>query len=237
MPYLPDLTTVLVDGARFTQGGVEYVIKGHPAGMVTLPSGQLVGCDPLIAPETAAPFTVTVEPGRYRLAAWVAAVHQSGSEPQDRTAALQLVVKDQPTVRWEPPRLASRPERRPPTPGGRRSRTGTESDRLVNHDQEAEHGGPEAGVASRRRPLGFRLPRQSTARIGLPPSRCGSSRRRPRPAGQGGQPALPGDEGCGGRGRRAAPPALSNHCRPRIDCFRPAAPRQPHSVAVERLQR
>ncbi|WP_328654416.1 DUF4241 domain-containing protein [Micromonospora sp. NBC_00330] len=101
MPYLPDLTTVLVDGARITQGGVEYVIKAHPVGMVTLPSGQVVGCDPLIAPETAAPFTVTVEPGRYRLAAWVAAVHQSGSEPQDRTAALQLVVKEQPTVRWE----------------------------------------------------------------------------------------------------------------------------------------
>ncbi|SCG38048.1 DUF4241 domain-containing protein [Micromonospora coxensis] len=101
MPYLPDLTTVLVDGARITQGGVEYVIKARGVGMVTLPSGQVVGCDPLIAPDTAAPFTVTVEPGRYRLDAWVAAVHQSGSEPQDRTAALQLVISDQPTMRWE----------------------------------------------------------------------------------------------------------------------------------------
>lgn len=101
MPYLPELSTVLVDGARITRDDVEYVIKARAVGVVTLPSGQVVGCDPLIAPDTAAPFTVTVEPGRYRLSAWVAAVQQSGSEPQDRTAALQLVIRDQPTVRWE----------------------------------------------------------------------------------------------------------------------------------------
>ncbi|MEU5673175.1 DUF4241 domain-containing protein [Micromonospora sp. NPDC047753] len=92
---------MLIDGARITHGDVEYVIKAHPAGTVTLPSGQVVGCDPLIAPDTAAPFTVTVTPGRYRLAAWVATIHQSGSGSQDRTAALQLVVRDRPTVRWE----------------------------------------------------------------------------------------------------------------------------------------
>jgi hypothetical protein len=55
----------------------------------------------LVGAGAAAPFTVTVAPGKYRLRAWVAAVHQSGNEPHDRTAALQLVVTDQPTARWE----------------------------------------------------------------------------------------------------------------------------------------
>lgn len=101
MPYLPDLTTMLADGARVTRDGVEYVVEAREVGMVTLPSGQVVGCDPLVGAEAAAPFTVTVAPGRYRLRAWVATIHQSGSEKQDRTAALQLVVTDQPAVRWE----------------------------------------------------------------------------------------------------------------------------------------
>ena len=101
MAYLPDLTTVLVDGARITRDSIEYIVEARAVGMVTLPSGQVVGCDPLVEADAAAPFTVTVAPGRYQLRAWVAAIHQSGSEPQDRTAALQLVVTDQPTVRWE----------------------------------------------------------------------------------------------------------------------------------------
>ncbi|GAA2357235.1 hypothetical protein Cme02nite_50820 [Catellatospora methionotrophica] len=101
MPYLPDLATVLADGARITRDDVEYVVEARAVGMVALPSGQVVGCDPLVDAVAAMPFTVAVAPGRYRLRAWVAAVHQSGSDKQDRTAALQLVVTDQPAVRWE----------------------------------------------------------------------------------------------------------------------------------------
>ncbi|MFI6762888.1 DUF4241 domain-containing protein [Micromonospora sp. NPDC050417] len=101
MPYFPDLTAVLVDGARIVRDKVEYIVEAHPIGVVTLPTGQVVGCDPLAGADAAAPFTVTVAPGRYGLRAWVAGVHRGNSERQHRTTALQLVVADKPTVHWE----------------------------------------------------------------------------------------------------------------------------------------
>ncbi len=101
MPYLPDLTTMLADRARTICDGIEYVVEARCVGVVALPTGQVVACDPLVDADSAAPFTVPVAPGRYQLRAWIATVNQSGSEPQDRTAALQLVITDQPTVRWE----------------------------------------------------------------------------------------------------------------------------------------
>jgi hypothetical protein len=78
-----------------------YVIEQHSLDEVVLPTGQVVGCDPLVNPD-AAPFTVTVPAGKYPLRAWVAVLYQRGTEWQRRIAALQLVVRDDPAARWEP---------------------------------------------------------------------------------------------------------------------------------------
>ncbi|WBB65350.1 DUF4241 domain-containing protein [Micromonospora sp. WMMD812] len=100
MPYTPDLDRLLTPGARFTDEHGAYVIEAHPVGEIVLPTGQVVGCDPLVCPE-ADPFTVTVPPGRHPARAWVAVVTRDGAEVDRRVAALELVVHDEPAVRWE----------------------------------------------------------------------------------------------------------------------------------------
>ncbi|MCM0673987.1 DUF4241 domain-containing protein [Micromonospora phytophila] len=101
MPYTPDLARLLTPGARYTDEHGTYVVEAHPAGEIVLPTGQVVGCDPLVCPD-AEPFTVTVPPGRYPAHAWVAAVLREDAEVDRRVAALQLVIHDAPVVRWEP---------------------------------------------------------------------------------------------------------------------------------------
>jgi hypothetical protein len=99
--YLPDLGRLLTPGAAFPDGDAEYVMEPHPAGDVVLPTGQVAGCDPLTFPEPE-PFTVTVPPGTYPLRAWVAVLQSDGLEWRRYVAALQLVIRDEPAVRWEP---------------------------------------------------------------------------------------------------------------------------------------
>ncbi|MFC3503912.1 DUF4241 domain-containing protein [Micromonospora krabiensis] len=102
MPYTPDLDRLLTPGARFADEHRGYVIEAHAVDDIVLPTGQVVGCDPLVCPESD-PFTVTVPPGRHRARAWVAVVLADGAEVDRRVAALELVVvDDEPTVRWEP---------------------------------------------------------------------------------------------------------------------------------------
>jgi hypothetical protein len=102
MSYLPDFSVLLNSGGRVVREGIEFIIEKHVVGVVAAPSGQIVGCDPLTDAHGAAPFIATVPPGRYELRAWVAQIHQDAGGPDVRTAALQLVVSDQPTVRWDP---------------------------------------------------------------------------------------------------------------------------------------
>ena len=101
MPYSPDLTAMLTPGARFESDGIAYAIERLPVGTVTVPTGEITVCDPLTYSAGAEPFTVPIAPGTYPLIAWVALISQDGSAPQQRTAALQLTVNDQPAVRWE----------------------------------------------------------------------------------------------------------------------------------------
>ncbi len=102
MAYCPDLDQMLNAGARYIDGHAQYVIEPHPAGEVTLPTGQVVGCDPLAHSGDAPPFTVTVSPGKYPLRAWVAVLCRGDSERDRRVAALQLIVRDEPAARWPP---------------------------------------------------------------------------------------------------------------------------------------
>lgn len=104
--YLPDLNRLLAPGATFPDTGspdegAEYVLESHSAGDVVLPTGQVVGCDPLAFPDPD-PFTVTVGPGTYPLRVWVAVLQQAGAEWDRTVAALQLVIRDEPAARWEP---------------------------------------------------------------------------------------------------------------------------------------
>lgn len=79
------------------------MIEAHSLDPVVLPTGQVVGCDPLVFADSQAPFTVTVQPGSYPLRAWVAVLYKDAAvEWQRRVAALQLVVRDESAVRWEP---------------------------------------------------------------------------------------------------------------------------------------
>ncbi|XVV13822.1 DUF4241 domain-containing protein [Actinoplanes sp. CA-131856] len=97
MSYLPDLSSLLVDGG----GGSAYVMEARTLDAVILPTGRVVGCDPLLGADTAEPFTVTVPPGTYALRAWIALISPARGLPQTRTAALQLVISDRPAERWE----------------------------------------------------------------------------------------------------------------------------------------
>ncbi|MBQ1072665.1 DUF4241 domain-containing protein [Micromonospora sp. C31] len=100
MPYTPDLDRLLTPGARFADEHATYVMEVHPVGDVVLPTGQVVGCDPVVCPDDE-PFTVGVAAGHYPARAWVAVVRGDGTEADRRVAALELVVHDEPAVRWE----------------------------------------------------------------------------------------------------------------------------------------
>ncbi|MEV6595925.1 DUF4241 domain-containing protein [Actinoplanes sp. NPDC051346] len=132
------LDRLLTEGAQHRDDTHDYRLTSIPLGEVTLPTGRVVACDPLVLPGAAPPFTVTVAPGRYRLRAWVAVVHPAADRPSAshrssvhhrpgrgrpsvhhrpgsdrpsvrhrpesdrRTAALQLVLRDEPVTAWEP---------------------------------------------------------------------------------------------------------------------------------------
>jgi len=98
VPYIPDLFQLLTPGHSVESDGVTFVLEPHDLGDVVMPTGEVVGCDPLVSRDT--PFTVTVPPGTYPLRAWVAVMHRDGAEWQRRIAALQLVVDDAPAVTW-----------------------------------------------------------------------------------------------------------------------------------------
>ena len=90
---------ILTEGARRTDRDRAYVIAAEPAVEILLPTGRVVGCDPLVYAGDTEPFTVTVEPGRYALRPWTAVVDREGRTLR-RTTALQLVIRDEPAVRW-----------------------------------------------------------------------------------------------------------------------------------------
>lgn len=101
MPYTPDLDRLLTAGMRYADEVAQYVLESHQVGLVKLPTGQVVGCDPLTLGNVIEPFTVEVAPGEYPLHAWVAVMFRDGQESDRRTAALQLSIVDAPVTRWE----------------------------------------------------------------------------------------------------------------------------------------
>jgi hypothetical protein len=101
MPYTPDVTRLLTAGTTYSDERTTYVIELHPLDSVVLPSGQVVGCDPLVFADSQPAFTASVAPGTYPLQASVAVLFRDGTEWQRRTAALHLVIRNEPAVRWD----------------------------------------------------------------------------------------------------------------------------------------
>jgi hypothetical protein len=101
MAYQPDLERLLTVGSRYADDHAEYVIERHRLADVVLPTGRVVGCDPMTYSDDAEPFTVTVAPGRYPAWAWVAVLYKGEAEWQRRVAALQLEIREDRPSRWE----------------------------------------------------------------------------------------------------------------------------------------
>ncbi len=72
------------------------VIKIVELGKLDVPSGSIVGCDPVVMPERA-PYTRRVKPGTYPIEAAIAVI-PGGDE---RIAFAKLTFTDAPVVRWE----------------------------------------------------------------------------------------------------------------------------------------
>jgi len=101
MAYQPDFPRLLTVGSRYHTDKADYVIERHRLADVMLPTGRIVGCDPLTC-EDAEAFSVAVPPGRYPAWAWIAVLlKESGEEWQRRVAALQLEIGGGDAVRWE----------------------------------------------------------------------------------------------------------------------------------------
>jgi hypothetical protein len=96
-------------GARYRWRDERYaVVTVDSAGELIMPSGQLTACDPFIGlefPDEAAPFTVTVPPGRYPvemcLVGWTEPGKPDEPVSPTRTAAAKLLISRAPAVRWE----------------------------------------------------------------------------------------------------------------------------------------
>src|SRR6266545_2013952 len=92
--------------------GTVAVVEVLDAGLLHLPTGRLVACDPFFGSsihESCAAFTVTVPPGHYPVSVAAARVDPA---PPDMASSLRLgvaaklTIRDEPVVAWE---LALRP--------------------------------------------------------------------------------------------------------------------------------
>ena len=88
----------------FVAGPVgEGELSVHDAGLLHLPTGRLVACDPYRqAAASVSPFTVAVPPGRYPVL--VALLRRPGREQEVTAAMVRLA--DEPAVTWEMARQA-----------------------------------------------------------------------------------------------------------------------------------
>ena len=114
----PELEVVFKPGARYRwPDGREPEIEVVDGGMLYLPTGRLVVCDPFWGSEIerqCAPFLVVVEPGRYPVSVsrlrWDQSNHPRIPAPIRRGAAAKIAIRDEPVVKWE---MALRPGQDP----------------------------------------------------------------------------------------------------------------------------
>lgn len=83
------------DGDTVAALGYDIVMRRRNAGILELPSGELVACDPLSFLETE-PFDIQIDPGRYPVLLFVAELRD-----ESRLAYAMLEVSREKTVRWQ----------------------------------------------------------------------------------------------------------------------------------------
>jgi hypothetical protein len=93
---------LLQEGAAITYGNEPHSISRHDVGVLVMPTGSVWAGDPLTAAAyRTRPFTVSVDPGRYRVVAVMADNTARGASWR-LPAALQLIVRDEAVVTWKP---------------------------------------------------------------------------------------------------------------------------------------
>lgn len=104
----PGFGPMFQPGARYRfhdeVGGGEAVIEVQDAGILHLPTGRLVACDPFLIDLGVAAFSVTVPPGQYPVEVSIARVDRPGPgipAPVRSGAVARLIVRDEPAVQWE----------------------------------------------------------------------------------------------------------------------------------------
>lgn len=79
------------------RGGDQILLKRVPVGDLTLPTGNLVACDPFVG-DGALPFSQRVPGGRYPV--YLSVAHLPGGD--ERVAFATLALRDGVPTRWEP---------------------------------------------------------------------------------------------------------------------------------------
>jgi hypothetical protein len=109
-PEPPDFDPMFQPGTRYRlpdPDGTVAVVEVHDAGLLHLPTGRVVACDPFWGSEVqrqGAPFTVTVPPGRYPVRVSIARTDPPDPGDPDLLrlgAAAKLIIHEEPVVAWE----------------------------------------------------------------------------------------------------------------------------------------
>lgn len=85
----------LEDGAIVTALGYDIIIQRRSLGLLSLPTGQLVACDPLTHPSTE-PFDILLDPGDYPIKLVIAELRDEA-----RIAYAVIEVQPEPARRWQ----------------------------------------------------------------------------------------------------------------------------------------
>jgi hypothetical protein len=104
------------DYDRFFENGRKLDTPGEPRspvylrirspGHVTVSSGTLVACDPLLSTSDTAGFTTPVPAGRHPVSLCVVEYHKNLKPYDERVALARVDFRDEPVVRWELATLA-----------------------------------------------------------------------------------------------------------------------------------
>ena len=121
-PEPPDFEPMFQPGTRYRlpdPPGTVAVVEVHDAGLLHLPTGRVVACDPFWGSQVqrqVAPFTVAVPPGRYPVTLSLARGLLGRPDPVPRLgAAAKLTIRDEPVLAWEVAlHPGEDPERLPP---------------------------------------------------------------------------------------------------------------------------
>jgi hypothetical protein len=79
--------------------GDTVIVELRPAGVLRMPSGQLIAADPACIEADERPYTATVAPGGYPVL--LSVVRWADDPGRSRVAAAKLIVSDDPVASWE----------------------------------------------------------------------------------------------------------------------------------------